>query len=96
MSARWKWALALLALGLLLSSDAVRTYWKRRIALHRLEKDLAELKSENDALEMEVRRLKTDPRLLEQHARRDLGLIQPGEIEYRFVREHDGGTRKEK
>jgi cell division protein FtsB len=84
---RWRWALALAALGLLLSSDAVRTYWKRKVTLGRLEKSLSELRRKNQALEDEVRRLKTDPRLMERHARRELGLIQPGEIEYRFIKE---------
>jgi len=40
---------------------------------------IAKLRLENHALEEEQRRLKTDPAAVEEAARRDLGLIRPGE-----------------
>ena len=52
-----------------------------------LEQKLSNLKASNENLAREVERLKTDPRALERIARKDLGLIKPGEMEYRFVLE---------
>lgn len=44
-----------------------------------LEASLRALRSENARLAEEARRLKEDPKALEEAARRDLGLIRPGE-----------------
>lgn len=41
---------------------------------------LAQLKSENAGLRQQVRRLQTDPQEIEAIARRELGLIRPGEV----------------
>lgn len=52
----------------------------------RAEREHAELQAsitrtrlENQRLQQEIRRLDTDPTALEEAARRDLGLIKPGE-----------------
>ena len=42
--------------------------------------DLARLKRENASLRDQVRRLRTDPEAIEAVARRELGLVRPGEI----------------
>ena len=95
MDARWKWALGAAALlGLFLSSPGVRSYWRRKIYLHRLDNKLERLRKENQSLAFELQRLKTDPRMMEEQARRQLGLIQPGEIEYRFVLRQSSGSGK--
>lgn len=44
-----------------------------------LESDLNAVRMENARLAEEARRLKQDPQALEEAARRDLGLIRPGE-----------------
>jgi cell division protein FtsB len=44
-----------------------------------LTEALATLQAENERLADETRRLKTDPAALEEAARRELGLIRPGE-----------------
>ena len=44
-----------------------------------LEERIAALKAENDALREHARRLREDPALIEEVARRELGLIRPGE-----------------
>ena len=81
-----KWILAGLALlGLFLSSEGSRSYWKRKKYLRNLEQELADLKTSNDNLSREIGRLKSDPKAIEKIARTDLGLIKPGEMEYRFV-----------
>ena len=92
-----KWILLGLAcLGLYLSSEGSRSYWKRKRALEHLEQKLADLKASNENLSGEIARLKSDPRGIEQIARNDLGLIQPGEIEYRFVADSSSQIRKSK
>ncbi len=40
---------------------------------------LAEAKAENARLRERARQLREDPAVIEEHARRDLGLIRPGE-----------------
>lgn len=44
-----------------------------------LERSLAEVRSENARLREEARRLREDPSAVEDLARRELGLIKPGE-----------------
>ena len=44
-----------------------------------LAADLARLRSENAALREEARRLREDPAAIEEIARRELGLMSPGE-----------------
>lgn len=44
-----------------------------------IERELSATRIENQALQDRIRRLKTDPAALEEAARRDLGLIKPGE-----------------
>ena len=46
----------------------------------RLDQRIVTLRAENDALRNTVRRLQEDPRAIEDIARRELGLISPGEI----------------
>lgn len=58
--------------GLLATLTANRHY-------SRLAEGLEELRKENDRLREEVRRLREDPTMIEEIARRDLGMIRPGE-----------------
>lgn len=58
-----------------------------------LEQDLERLRTENltiqrtnDLLQREIAALQTDPRMVEQIAREELGMIRPGELVYRFQR----------
>jgi len=83
--ARWiGWLLiflscALLMDGLLGDHGLARTIQARqqlRLAADSVER----LKQENAALRDEARRLQEDPATLEAAARRELGLIRPGEI----------------
>jgi cell division protein FtsB len=48
--------------------------------IKKVKANLDQLNKENEALEQEVRDLKSDPRLIEKIARDDLGLARPGEI----------------
>jgi cell division protein FtsB len=48
--------------------------------IKKVQADLEQLSKENEALEQEVKDLKTDPKLIEKIARDDLGLARPGEV----------------
>lgn len=82
----WKW-LVFGGIGLLffLSSDAVRTYREKKKLYQELTKKLEETKRANQKLAMEVHRLKSDPQMIGEIARKELGLLHPKEIEYRFI-----------
>jgi cell division protein FtsB len=58
----------------------VRRYWE----MHTLRLEYAQLKKENTLLQREVYFLERDPAYIERIARKELGLIAPGEVEYRF------------
>ena len=81
---RWV-LLGLLLAGLFFSSEGSRSYWKRKKHLRHMEQKLTEIKASNHSLALEVERLKSDPRAIERIARSELGLMKPGEVEYRFV-----------
>ena len=89
----WKWIVAGLAAVGFLSSEGLRTYWQRKRTLHKLERKLDDMRASNKNLTMEIERLKNDPHAIEQVARKDLGLIQSGEIEYRFVVDRAGDKK---
>ncbi len=61
---------------------AIRTMRKE---IRELEKRVEELREENTRLNEELTALKHDPAYIEALARKKLGLIKPGEIEYRFI-----------
>ena len=53
--------------------------FKARQQYQLLEQSLIRVRSENAALREEARRLREDPRTIEDIARRELGLMKPGE-----------------
>jgi cell division protein FtsB len=65
--------------GLLGDQGLARTIKARR-ELRLASESLERIKQENAALRDEARRLQADPATLEAVARRELGLIRPGEI----------------
>ena len=52
---------------------------KAREDYRKLEASIAQVRAENARLREEARRLREDPAAIEEIARRDLGLIKPGE-----------------
>lgn len=44
-----------------------------------IQRQLSALRAENERLANDIRRMRTDPNALEEAARKDLGLIRPGE-----------------
>lgn len=61
----------------------IRRYWE----IHTLKTELINLKRENMLLEREVYFLEKNESYIERIARKELGLIAPGEIEYRFEKD---------
>ncbi|MCW8876423.1 MAG: septum formation initiator family protein [Kangiellaceae bacterium] len=56
---------------------------KQQIAEQQKQNDL--LKKENEILRKEILALRTNPQVLEEKARENLGLIKPGETFYRII-----------
>ena len=76
---------ALIALGAVLMIDALvgdkglLAMVQARQRYRTLEQTLADAKAENAQLREDARRLREDPGAIEEIARRELGLIKPGE-----------------
>ena len=76
---------ALLAFGAVLMIDALvgdkglLKMLQARQQYRSLEQTLADARSENARMREEARRLREDPNAIEEIARRELGLIKPGE-----------------
>jgi len=82
---KWgRWFLAVAALALLCGNSGARRLLRNALELRRSDSKLASLKQEEAALRKDLIDLKTDDRRLETVARRELGLLKPGEVEYRF------------
>jgi cell division protein FtsB len=61
----------------------VRRYWE----IHKLKGEIVQLKKENSLLKQQIYLLEDDPSYIERIARKELGLISAGEVEYRFEKE---------
>jgi cell division protein FtsB len=68
-----------LVIDAVVGDKGVLQMMKKREAARALERDVAAARAENARLRREVERLKHDPAALEELARRDLGMIKPGE-----------------
>lgn len=68
-----------LVIDSLVGDKGVLQMLKKRQEVRSLDQALAAARAENARLFQEVERLKNDPAALEEVARRDLGLIKPGE-----------------
>lgn len=71
--------------SVLISGGAVRRYWVRHQELVRLEERRSEMRRRVRALEAQRTRAEHDETFIETAARRELGLVGPDEIEFRFV-----------
>jgi cell division protein FtsB len=68
-----------LVLDALVGEKGLLEMLKKRQEYRMLEQSIANARSENAQLREEARRLREDPAAIEDLARRDLGLIKPGE-----------------
>jgi cell division protein FtsB len=62
----------------------------------RLERELEQLRRENSRLTREARELREDPAAIEAIARRELGLIRPGEFVFLLSDESAGRRSRER
>ena len=68
-----------LVIDALVGEKGVLAMMKARQEYRTLEQSLLDARGENARLREEARRLREDPAAIEELARRELGLIQPGE-----------------
>jgi cell division protein FtsB len=69
----------LLIVEALVGDQGLVATMRARRQYDRLSADIARLQAENARLREEARRLREDPAAIEEIARRDLGLMSPGE-----------------
>ena len=74
-----------------LTNQYARTYALGRQAAE-LEQQRRDLIASNQALRDEIQRLKTDDGYLEWLARKELGMVRPGEVEFLIVSPHKTST----
>ncbi|MFH0948583.1 MAG: septum formation initiator family protein [Elusimicrobiota bacterium] len=79
------WVALILAILVLFGNDGMRSVISQRAALGKLDKKLEAIETENKDLRIRLYNLENDSSYLEREARKKLGLIQPGEIKYKFV-----------
>ena len=72
---------------ILITNGGIRHYRKKRRELKKLKEQVSNLKSEFNFKKDLLSTIKKDPSQLELLAREKLGLIKPGEVEYRFITE---------
>lgn len=72
--------LAVIALAILgFGGQSLGRLWNVKRDVDGLEREIAALRAETDRVSAFVARLRSDPDLIEQIAREELGLIKPGE-----------------
>jgi len=74
---------ALVFIGLF-ANEGFRTVVRRYWEIHKLNRELENLKMENANLRKEIYLLENDQSYIEYVARRELGVISQGEVEYNF------------
>ena len=72
-------AVCVLAVNALVGDQGLMATMRARKQYNQLASDLARLRNENAGLRDEARRLREDPAAIEEIARRELGLMSPGE-----------------
>ena len=70
---------AALMVNALVGDNGVLATMKAGQQYKRLQRDLYALREENQRLKVNMERLKSDPTAIEEEARKNLGLIRPGE-----------------
>ena len=82
---RWFWPIIVAAAVVsLFANRGFRRLFANELALRRLNHKLDALQKEEGDLHTQIQKLKKDDVTLETAARKDLGYLKPGELEYRF------------
>jgi len=77
--------LAAITFGILLTSDWVRNYRLRYSEVENIRNEVKLVEEEILFKERVLEGLDNDEEAMEMLARRNLGLIKPGEVEFRFI-----------
>ena len=73
-----------LLVPMVLGDMGIVQYLKMRRTYDSLQQEIRHLTEQNEAIENEVRALRSDPVEIERLARARLGLVRPGEVVYQF------------
>jgi len=79
------WVAVTLAVLVLFGNDGMRSIISRRLELTKLNKKLEDIETANRDLRIKLYNFENKPECIEREARKKLGLIQSGEIKYKFV-----------
>ena len=82
--------LGLALFHLVLGDMGIVESWKKRRAIARLRREVAETTANIDALRADIQALRKDPFRIESIAREQLNLARPGEILFLFTPEPPG------
>lgn len=77
-------AAGLVLAAVMLGNGGFRRLVRRALQLRKMNKELASLKAEEGELKRRLHEVKSSDRAIESAARRELGYVKPGELEYRF------------
>ncbi|MBI3549393.1 MAG: septum formation initiator family protein [Elusimicrobia bacterium] len=75
---------AVVLAAVMFGNRGFRRLVQRGVQLRRMRHEVDSLKTEETSLRKQLRQVQSNDRALESSARRELGFIKPGEIEYRF------------
>ncbi|MBI4051688.1 MAG: septum formation initiator family protein [Elusimicrobia bacterium] len=82
---RWiKWGLVLVVLALFFGNKGFRSLVRNYMELKKVQKEWSSLKQEEADLQEKIQLASHQDSYIEKLARRELGLIKKGELEYRF------------
>lgn len=73
---------AWVAYHVIFGANGMMEYSHKRSEYHSLNKEIEDLKQENEHLSHQVKALKTDPKTIEKEAREQLRYARPGEVIY--------------
>ncbi|MBI4055498.1 MAG: cell division protein FtsL [Elusimicrobia bacterium] len=79
------WTLAvILSAVILLGNRGLRTLVKNRFQARKYQQELEKLRQQERTLKEKIQQAQSDPDYIESLARKELGMIRPEEVEYRF------------
>ena len=93
LAALFLFVVCVLVVDALVGDQGLMATMRARKQYDRLASDLGRLRHQNASLREEARRLREDPAAIEEIARRDLGLMSPGETVF-IVRDVDSPAGK--
>jgi len=91
---RYRYIVFVLALAFLCFNNGAQTLAKRFLSVRTLQKNIESAKLRNARLKKEIYYLEKEPSYLERAVRKNLKVIAPGEVEYRFQTEEEERSKK--